>query len=432
MVDTEPGDRWSTLSVAQLLGELLSDQLRHAPLSIVGIDGRSRSGKTTLAERIAAEADNVAIVHTDDIAWHHSFFDWSDSLITNLLRPLRESGAPISFTPQAWIDRGRPGAIQIPSGTRLVIVEGVGAARLELCDWLDTSVWVDTAPNEALRRTYELNRDPPGFVEDWMRAEEAHLSRDQPWTRAAALVSGQHPIGETLHVRFNLHPHAAPSYHAHNRTFRVDGLLFDNDGVLVDSHDAAASAWNQWAATWAPHFEFHRDIQHGVRLHEVVAQLVPPSSAPQATQQLLDMEMRLTANVPPIPGARELTSECPPNKWAVVTSGVRSIALARLAAAGLPHPSWVISAEDTQHGKPAPDPYLAGAAALGLQPKRCAVFEDAVTGVHSARAAGIGYVIGVGEAVAWSPVDFTVRDLTGITFNGKYLTVPTEMIVTTR
>src|SRR5262245_42607495 len=117
--------------------------------------------------------------------------------------------------------------------------------------------------------------------------------------------------------------------------FAVNGVLFDNDGVLVDSHDVAAEVWNQWATRWAPGFDFHRDIQHGMRLRDVVANLVVAAAVDEAARDLLDRELRSTTDVPPIEGALELTRGCPPGAWAVVTSGTRAIAEARLIAAGI-------------------------------------------------------------------------------------------------
>ena len=430
MIITDDAEHWSRYTVGNLLAQLLPGWPQVAALSVVGVNGRSRAGKSTVAARIAAAAENVAVVHTDDIAWHHSFFEWSDDLIANVLRPLRQSGPPVSFIPAAWTQRGRPGAIAVPADTRIVLVEGVGATRIEMQPWLDSSIWVETDPTEAMRRTIALDRDPPGFVDEWMRAEQAHLSGDRPWARAAAWVSGQHPLGEIVYARINDRPSVtATSDDGLSRTFHVDGLLFDNDGVLVDSHNAAAAAWNQWAVRWAPGFDFRRDIQHGIRLADVVAQLVSPREVAEATRELLDMEIRMTAKVAPIPGARELTSQCPPRSWAVVTSGVRAIAEARLASADIAQPSAVITAEDIARGKPAPDPYLAGASALKLHPRQCAVFEDAAAGITSARAAGVRYVIGVGKATLSADIDVAISDLSGITFDGRRLTVPAEVIL---
>jgi mannitol-1-/sugar-/sorbitol-6-phosphatase len=423
------GGAWAVVSGSQLMQHLLPTS--PSPLSIVGIDGRSRSGKTTLADVMAACSEHVAVVHTDDIAWHHSFFDWSDELVDGVLRPLRTAGAPVSFVPQPWVERGRAGSIDIPADTRVVLVEGVGATRLELSRWLDASVWVHTDPDVAMRRTIALDRDAPGFVEDWMRAENEHLSADQPWTRAFTVVSGEHPVTkEAVHVR--LRPASQAAATGGSRVFNVAAVLFDNDGVLVDSHDVAAGVWNLWAQRWVPGFDFHRDITHGLPLRDVVASLVTPDDIADATQSLIEMEITLATGVPAVRGAAELVGRCPAGTWAVVTSGRRPVALARLDAAKIPRPDVIISADDVERGKPAPDPYLAGARRLGRAPRNCAVFEDAPAGIISARRAGVARVIGVGEATLGEDIDVAVSSLSGITFDGARLTIPREVIVNAR
>ena len=92
-----------------------------------------------------------AIVHTDDVAWHHSFFDWSDLLVEGILKPLRY-GRAVSCRPPGWDKRGRPGAIQVAAGLDLVIVEGVGASRTEVMPWIDRALWVQSDLEEAERR----------------------------------------------------------------------------------------------------------------------------------------------------------------------------------------------------------------------------------------------------------------------------------------
>ena len=203
---------------------------------------------------------------------------------------------------------------------------------------------------------------------------------------------------------------------------RVDGLLLDCDGVLVDSHNAAAVAWNQWAQRWAPGFDFHRDIEHGRRIRDVVAELVStPGDVAAATAELIQLEVDHAADVVPIPGARELLASIPAGCWAVVTSGGRAIATARMASAGLAPAQVLVTGEDVEHGKPSPDPYLLAAQRLGVPPERCAVFEDAPAGIAAARAAGVETVIGVGAAGAGEDVTVAIADLCGVRFDGQRL-----------
>jgi len=204
---------------------------------------------------------------------------------------------------------------------------------------------------------------------------------------------------------------------------RVDGLLLDCDGVLVDSHNAAAVAWNQWAQRWAPGFDFHRDIEHGRRIRDIVAELIStPSDVAEAAADLIQLELDHAADVVPIPGARELLESIPQGSWAVVTSGGRTIATARMVSAGLVPAAVLVTGEDVERGKPFPDPYLLAARRLGLSPQRCAVFEDAPAGIAAAQAAGVETIIGVGTA-ATAGVTVAVADLRGVRFDGQRLQI---------
>ena len=106
-------------------------ELVMADLGFLAVDGRSGSGKSTVAALLHRSVPASAIVHTDDVAWHHSFFDWSDLLVEGILKPLRNSRA-VSYRPPGWDKRGRPGAIEIAAGLDLVVVEGVCANWTEL------------------------------------------------------------------------------------------------------------------------------------------------------------------------------------------------------------------------------------------------------------------------------------------------------------
>lgn len=204
-------------------------------------------------------------------------------------------------------------------------------------------------------------------------------------------------------------------------SFRVDGLLLDCDGVLVDSHNAAAVAWNLWAQRWASGFDFHRDVEHGRRITDLVAELIStPGDVAAAAAELIQLELDHATEVVAIPGARELLQTIPRGRWAVVTSGGAAIAAARMASAGLAPADVLVTSEDVERGKPFPDPYLLAAQRLGLSAERCAVFEDAPAGIAAARAAGVDTVVGVGPNAA-SHVTAAVADLRGVRFDGQWL-----------
>jgi energy-coupling factor transporter ATP-binding protein EcfA2 len=163
--------------------------------SVLAVDGRSASGKTTLATRLADAVPGTTVVHTDDIAWHHSVFDWVDLMVDGVLEPVRR-GEAVSYRPPKWDERGRPGAVEVPAGQRLVVVEGVGAGRRELTDHLDGVVWVET-PREARDRrddermaAGEVTRE---IYESWMAEEVPFVADQRAWERAFAIVDGTSP-----------------------------------------------------------------------------------------------------------------------------------------------------------------------------------------------------------------------------------------------
>ena len=205
----------------------------------------------------------------------------------------------------------------------------------------------------------------------------------------------------------------------------IDGLLFDCDGVLVDSLESAAVAWDLWAAEYAPTFDFRRDIKHGVRMSDTVAELVAPELRAKAEAELIRLELETAGATVAMPGALELLSSLPAGTWAVVTSGVRELAYARLRAAGLPIPETVVTADDVTSGKPAPEPYLRGAAGIGIDPSHCVVFEDAPAGLAAGRAAGVPALVGIGDGARDSGATIVVPDLRSVTYADGVLRVTT-------
>lgn len=208
--------------------------------------------------------------------------------------------------------------------------------------------------------------------------------------------------------------------------FQAKGLLFDNDGVLVDSHEAARIGWQQWATEYAPNFNWDVPENAGVRAEDKVRALVPPELFEQANNRINELEQGTAHLTVALAGARELTISLKPGTWTVCTSANANLGKARLEAAGIPVPTELVTGDDVERGKPHPDPYLLGAERLNLSPADCVVFEDAIMGVRAGLDAGAALVVGVSERALASEAHIVVRDLTGITFDGNELFIPDE------
>ena len=206
--------------------------------------------------------------------------------------------------------------------------------------------------------------------------------------------------------------------------FYASGLLFDNDGVLVDSHQAAAEAWAQWASEFAPHFEWDVPENAGRRAEDKVREQVAPELFEVANNRINELEQLSAGSTIALPGAVELIRSLREGTWTVCTSANPELGRARLLAAGLIVPKELVTAADVANGKPHPDPYLLGAERLGFASEDCVVFEDAAAGAEAAIAAGVGLVVGVSEKALDTEADIVVRDLVGITFDGDELVIP--------
>jgi sugar-phosphatase len=202
----------------------------------------------------------------------------------------------------------------------------------------------------------------------------------------------------------------------------IHGLLFDNDGVLVDSHGAAKQAWDRWAIEFGKVFNI--DDNAGRRAQDLVLEMVGEELFEFANDRINQLEQDSAHQTIALPGAVDLLTGLPAGAWTVCTSANPNLGRARLAAAGLPIPSELVTAYDVERGKPHPDPYLLGARRLKLRASECVVFEDADAGVQAAKAAGAGFIVGVSERAIDTKADVVVKDLTGIRFERGSLVIP--------
>ena len=165
-------------------------------------------------------------------------------------------------------------------------------------------------------------------------------------------------------------------------------IVFDCDGVLVDSTPAVHAAWRRLCEELGLPAEEVLPTIHGVRATDTLARWVPPGELDEAVARLERIELTAAADTQPVPGALALVEALVGQPWGVATSGSHRLASARLVSAGFPLPAVLIGADDVPRGKPYPDPYLAAASGLGVEPAAVVVFEDSPSGAEAARAAG--------------------------------------------
>jgi len=166
------------------------------------------------------------------------------------------------------------------------------------------------------------------------------------------------------------------------------GVLFDLDGVLIDSTPAVTRVWRQWA------------MEHGFDPEEVVARVhgrpslatvreyLPNADHAPENREIERREMRDADGIITLPGARELLLQLPAKRWTIATSCTRSLAEVRLRAAGLPVPERIVTSTDVTLGKPHPEPFLKAATKLGFPASECVVVEDVPAGIRAGKAAG--------------------------------------------
>jgi sugar-phosphatase len=196
------------------------------------------------------------------------------------------------------------------------------------------------------------------------------------------------------------------------------GLLFDMDGVLVSSIGSVNRCWRKWAEHYGVVDADKVQIAHGTRAVDIIQLLKPGLDVAEGLKLIEDMEIDDVDDLEVLAGAKELLESLPAERWAIVTSATKRLAIARLGVAGLPVPERFITGDMVEKGKPDPEPYRRGAELLGFAAAECVVVEDAPSGVGAGVAAGCR-VLGVlgthsAEELRAAGVSWVVGSLAGV------------------
>jgi sugar-phosphatase len=171
-------------------------------------------------------------------------------------------------------------------------------------------------------------------------------------------------------------------------------FLFDMDGTVLNSIAAAERIWSAWAVRHGVEVETFLPTIHGARAIDTITRLnLPGVDAEEQAAFITAAEIEDVEGIVEIPAAAAFLNGLPKERWAMVTSAPRDLALRRMAAAGIPEPAVMITAEDVTAGKPDPSGYLLAAKKLGVKPADCLIFEDATVGIQAAEAAGAALMI---------------------------------------
>lgn len=210
---------------------------------------------------------------------------------------------------------------------------------------------------------------------------------------------------------------------------RCRAVLFDSDGVLVDSKDSGTKAWVRWAEQYGLDPDAVLDNMHGRRSIDTVSGFLPEADRAAGAAAIEELEIADAGPTKPIPGAADLLPTLAGN-WAVITSATEPLLRARFAAAGLELPEVVVTSADVSAGKPAPDGYLLAAERLGVPIGDCVVVEDSLNGIEAGHAAGAGSILGIGHDALESDAETVVLDLRACSWSGTGLRIDPEYLLT--
>jgi mannitol-1-/sugar-/sorbitol-6-phosphatase len=209
-------------------------------------------------------------------------------------------------------------------------------------------------------------------------------------------------------------------------TLSCRAILFDMDGTLVDSTRVVVRAWDLWATRNGIPLEDVLAFSHGRPTVATMEHFRPNDDHSEALAEMARYEEAEFDGIIPVPGAAEVVRALRGHPWAVVTSAWRTLAEARVLAAGLPLPPVTVPVDEIQNGKPHPEGFLRAAELLGVPAHECVVFEDTRPGIDAGLAAGM-QVVGILTTVPASqlrhhPIIQDFRDV-GIRHDGDRLLV---------
>jgi len=169
---------------------------------------------------------------------------------------------------------------------------------------------------------------------------------------------------------------------------RCQAILFDMDGILISSIGSVERSWTKWAHLRGVDPAVTRETAHGRRAVETIGLLRPDLDAEDELKVIEEIEVADNEGLSVLPGVLDLLAALPLDRWTVVTSATERLTRIRMAAGGIPIPPRLVTADRVTRGKPHPEPFLAGAALLGVAPGDCVVFEDSASGAQAGRQAG--------------------------------------------
>jgi HAD superfamily hydrolase (TIGR01509 family) len=203
----------------------------------------------------------------------------------------------------------------------------------------------------------------------------------------------------------------------------IDALIFDFDGLLVDTESPAFASWQALYAEYGYELslELWKDAIGTNRGFDTIAHLATLVRKPLDRAEVLarrqELKHELSMGQPLLPGVLELLEQARAMglSCAVASSSDRAWVTGWLDQHGIAgHFACVRTADDVAETKPAPDLFLSAAACLGTLPGACLVFEDSPNGILAARAAGIRVVAVPGaitRQITLPPADLTINSL---------------------